>query len=124
MACVGAHPTINSRLEYRASGMAAGGFRCVRNQALCQRDDAVGERWNGAYSGKRAVGAAGGAELFRVAGSGGVCSSDGSCTMSGVNDIRSAFLSYFAANGHEIVASGPLVPRNDPTLMFTNAGMV
>ncbi|HLH93341.1 MAG TPA: alanine--tRNA ligase [Xanthobacteraceae bacterium] len=44
--------------------------------------------------------------------------------MSGVNDIRSAFLSYFAQNGHEIVPSSPLVPRNDPTLMFTNAGMV
>ncbi len=44
--------------------------------------------------------------------------------MSGVNDIRSAFLNYFATNGHEIVPSSPLVPRNDPTLMFTNAGMV
>ncbi|WP_336065208.1 alanine--tRNA ligase [Nitratireductor rhodophyticola] len=44
--------------------------------------------------------------------------------MSGVNDIRSTFLDYFKKNGHEIVASGPLVPRNDPTLMFTNAGMV
>ncbi|WP_163271375.1 alanine--tRNA ligase [Chelativorans alearense] len=44
--------------------------------------------------------------------------------MSGVNDIRSTFLDYFGKNGHEIVASGPLVPRNDPTLMFTNAGMV
>ena len=44
--------------------------------------------------------------------------------MSGVNEIRSAFLNYFAKNGHEIVASSPLVPRNDPTLMFTNAGMV
>ena len=44
--------------------------------------------------------------------------------MSGVNDIRSSFLDYFARNGHEIVASSPLVPRNDPTLMFTNAGMV
>ncbi|WP_439924981.1 alanine--tRNA ligase [Nitrobacter sp. JJSN] len=44
--------------------------------------------------------------------------------MSGVNDIRSAFLNYFAANGHQIVPSSPLVPRNDPTLMFTNAGMV
>ncbi len=44
--------------------------------------------------------------------------------MSGVNEIRSAFLDYFARNGHEVVASGPLVPRNDPTLMFTNAGMV
>ena len=44
--------------------------------------------------------------------------------MSGVNEIRSAFLDYFARNGHEIVASSPLVPRNDPTLMFTNAGMV
>jgi alanyl-tRNA synthetase len=39
-------------------------------------------------------------------------------------DIRNAFLGYFAKNGHEIVASSPLVPRNDPTLMFTNAGMV
>jgi alanyl-tRNA synthetase len=44
--------------------------------------------------------------------------------MSGVNEIRSAFLDYFAKNGHEAVASSPLVPRNDPTLMFTNAGMV
>jgi alanyl-tRNA synthetase len=44
--------------------------------------------------------------------------------MSGVNEIRSSFLDYFAGNGHEIVPSSPLVPRNDPTLMFTNAGMV
>ena len=44
--------------------------------------------------------------------------------MSGVNDIRSGFLNYFAKAGHEIVPSSPLVPRNDPTLMFTNAGMV
>ncbi|MEP4754202.1 MAG: alanine--tRNA ligase, partial [Nitratireductor sp.] len=44
--------------------------------------------------------------------------------MSGVNAIRSAFLDFFKKNGHEVVASGPLVPRNDPTLMFTNAGMV
>ena len=40
------------------------------------------------------------------------------------NEIRSAFLEYFQRNGHEIVASSPLVPRNDPTLLFTNAGMV
>ncbi len=44
--------------------------------------------------------------------------------MSGVNEIRSAFLDFFGRNGHTIVPSGPLVPRNDPTLMFTNAGMV
>ena len=44
--------------------------------------------------------------------------------MSGVNEIRSAYLDFFKANGHEVVASSPLVPRNDPTLMFTNAGMV
>jgi alanyl-tRNA synthetase len=44
--------------------------------------------------------------------------------MTGVNEIRSAFLDYFAKHGHEIVESGPLVPRNDPTLLFTNAGMV
>ena len=44
--------------------------------------------------------------------------------MSGVNDIRAAFLGYFHKNGHDIVSSSPLVPRNDPTLMFTNAGMV
>jgi alanyl-tRNA synthetase len=42
----------------------------------------------------------------------------------GVNEIRSTFLDYFKRQGHEIVASSPLVPRNDPTLMFTNAGMV
>ncbi|SEQ08232.1 alanyl-tRNA synthetase [Faunimonas pinastri] len=44
--------------------------------------------------------------------------------MASVNDIRAQFLKYFADQGHEPVASSPLVPRNDPTLMFTNAGMV
>ena len=44
--------------------------------------------------------------------------------MSGVNEIRSSFLDYFRQHGHEVVPSSPLVPRNDPTLMFTNAGMV
>ncbi len=44
--------------------------------------------------------------------------------MSGVNEIRSSFLDFFARNGHAVVPSSPLVPRNDPTLMFTNAGMV
>ena len=44
--------------------------------------------------------------------------------MSSVNEIRSAFLDYYAKEGHQIVPSSPLVPRNDPTLMFTNAGMV
>ncbi len=44
--------------------------------------------------------------------------------MTSVSDIRSGFLDYFAKNGHEIVTSSPLVPRNDPTLLFTNAGMV
>ena len=44
--------------------------------------------------------------------------------MPSVNEIRAQFLDYFAANEHEVVASSPLVPRNDPTLMFTNAGMV
>ena len=40
------------------------------------------------------------------------------------SDIRKAFLDYFAAQGHEVVASSPLIPGNDPTLLFTNAGMV
>ena len=40
------------------------------------------------------------------------------------NEIRKAFLDYFAGHGHEVVASSPLVPHNDPTLLFTNAGMV
>jgi alanyl-tRNA synthetase len=44
--------------------------------------------------------------------------------MASSNDIRAAFLDYFARNGHTVVESSPLVPRNDPTLMFTNAGMV
>ena len=44
--------------------------------------------------------------------------------MSGVNEIRSRFLEFFARNGHEVAPSSSLVPRNDPTLMFTNAGMV
>src|SRR5271168_868195 len=44
--------------------------------------------------------------------------------MSGVNEIRSNFLQFFARNGHVVVPSSSLVPRNDPTLMFTSAGMV
>ena len=44
--------------------------------------------------------------------------------MATTNDIRATFLDYFAQDGHEVVESSPLVPRNDPTLMFTNAGMV
>ena len=44
--------------------------------------------------------------------------------MTTTNEIRAAFLEFFRANGHEIVPSSPLVPRNDPTLLFTNAGMV
>jgi len=44
--------------------------------------------------------------------------------MSSTNEIRRSFLDYFAANGHEAVPSAPLVPYNDPTLMFVNAGMV
>ncbi|MEL6979841.1 MAG: alanine--tRNA ligase [Pseudomonadota bacterium] len=44
--------------------------------------------------------------------------------MASLNDVRSTFLTYFEKNGHEIVPSSPLVPRNDPTLLFTNAGMV
>ncbi len=44
--------------------------------------------------------------------------------MKSLSDVRSSFLDYFAANGHAKVASSPLVPRNDPTLLFTNAGMV
>jgi len=40
------------------------------------------------------------------------------------NDIRATFLDYFGAQGHQIVPSSPLVPRNDPTLLFTNSGMV
>ena len=44
--------------------------------------------------------------------------------MTSVNETRSAFLDFFREAGHEVVPSGPLVPRNDPTLMFTSAGMV
>ncbi|MEZ5709612.1 MAG: alanine--tRNA ligase [Blastomonas sp.] len=44
--------------------------------------------------------------------------------MTSTNDIRRSFLDYFGGNDHEIVASAPLVPHNDPTLMFVNAGMV
>ncbi|MSP83382.1 MAG: alanine--tRNA ligase [Alphaproteobacteria bacterium] len=44
--------------------------------------------------------------------------------MQTANDIRTAFLEYFRRHGHDVVASGPLVPHNDPTLLFTNAGMV
>ena len=44
--------------------------------------------------------------------------------MPSLNDIRSTFLNYFGKNDHEIVAASPLVPFNDPTLMFVNSGMV
>jgi alanyl-tRNA synthetase len=44
--------------------------------------------------------------------------------MTTVNQVRSTFLDFFRRNGHEVVPSSPLVPRNDPTLMFTSAGMV
>ncbi|MCG3267627.1 alanine--tRNA ligase [Yoonia sp. I 8.24] len=44
--------------------------------------------------------------------------------MTSLAEIRSTFLNYFGKQGHEVVASSPLVPRNDPTLMFTNSGMV
>ena len=44
--------------------------------------------------------------------------------MQSLTDIRSSFLEFFRARGHEVVPSSPLVPRNDPTLLFTNAGMV
>ncbi|MDO9488699.1 MAG: alanine--tRNA ligase-related protein, partial [Sphingomonadaceae bacterium] len=44
--------------------------------------------------------------------------------MTSTNDIRRSFLDYFGTAGHSIVPSAPLVPQNDPTLMFVNAGMV
>ena len=44
--------------------------------------------------------------------------------MQSLNDIRDTFLDFFKSNGHAVVDSSPLVPRNDPTLMFTNSGMV
>ena len=44
--------------------------------------------------------------------------------MASLNNIRSAFVKYFQGLDHKFVESSPLVPRNDPTLMFTNSGMV
>lgn len=44
--------------------------------------------------------------------------------MASLNDIRSTFLNYFGDNDHAVIESSPLVPRNDPTLMFVNSGMV
>ena len=44
--------------------------------------------------------------------------------MASLNEIRARFLDFFARQGHEVVPSSPLVPRNDPTLMFVNSGMV
>ena len=44
--------------------------------------------------------------------------------MKTVNDIRTGYLEFFKGKGHTIVPSSPLVPQNDPTLMFTNSGMV
>ena len=43
--------------------------------------------------------------------------------MKTTTDIRSGFLDFFSRNGHEVRPSGALVPHNDPTLMFANAGM-
>jgi alanyl-tRNA synthetase len=40
------------------------------------------------------------------------------------NEVRSAYLKYFEEKGHTIIASSSLVPKNDPTLLFTTAGMV
>ena len=44
--------------------------------------------------------------------------------MTSLSDVRSSFLDFFRDRQHAVVASSPLVPRNDPTLLFTNAGMV
>ena len=44
--------------------------------------------------------------------------------MPSLNDIRSTFLNYFEKQGHAVVPSSPLVPRNDPTLMFVMAGVI
>jgi alanyl-tRNA synthetase len=44
--------------------------------------------------------------------------------MKGLSDIRAGFLDFYRSRGHTVVASSPLVPRNDPSLLFTNAGMV
>ena len=44
--------------------------------------------------------------------------------MAKLNDIRAKFINYFTKHGHEEVKSSSLVPENDPTLMFTNSGMV
>ena len=43
--------------------------------------------------------------------------------MPSLNDVRGQFISYFGSQGHEVVQSAPLVPQNDPTLLFANAGM-
>ncbi|HTK80134.1 MAG TPA: alanine--tRNA ligase-related protein, partial [Rhizomicrobium sp.] len=44
--------------------------------------------------------------------------------MNTLSEIRASFVEFFRGRGHEIVPSSPLIPRNDPTLLFTNAGMV
>ena len=86
--------------------MLAGGGGPILSAFL---DSPRGRRYNGGGSGGRPI------PLFYRA---------HKTSMTGVNEIRRAFLEFFRKAGHEVVPSSPLVPRNDPTLMFTNAGMV
>ena len=53
----------------------------------------------------------------------GFLTQDGKTTMTTGHQIRQQVLDYFAARGHRVVKSSPLLPANDPTLLFTNAGM-
>ena len=54
----------------------------------------------------------------------GLAGAPGAGYMQTANDIRSAFLEFFRGHGHQVVASSPLVPNNDPSLLFVNSGMV
>src|SRR5262245_7589916 len=98
--------------------------RGAGRRRLYRTGGGVGTLPAGSWTGQRGTGKSGRVRKSRTWRLSSAISRHHGQAMSGVNEIRSTFLDYFAKNGHTVVPSSPLVPLNDPTLMFTNAGMV